>query len=93
MTEIKVEEARQKGDIEDLGARLQGLSLHNFNSVGFKLPKPFEISYEQDKAVVNYTSSSATVFILPLSFEANTLLLNRPVYRQTNSEIPKYAQS
>jgi len=63
MTEMKVEEARQKGDIEDLGARLQGLSLHNFNPVGFKMPKPFEISYKQDKAVVNSTSSSATVFI------------------------------
>jgi hypothetical protein len=70
MTEMKVEEARQKGDIEDLGARLQGLSLHNFNPVGFKLPKPFEISYKQDEAVVNSTSNSASVFILPLSFES-----------------------
>lgn len=53
MTEVKVEQARQQDDIEDLDGRLQGLSLNRITSSGIKLPKPFEIAYENDEAVVS----------------------------------------
>ncbi|KAG2181423.1 hypothetical protein INT43_009006 [Umbelopsis isabellina] len=48
MTELQAEEMKQNQDIEDV---LQHLSLQNTKKSHIELPKPFEIAYEQDRAV------------------------------------------